>query len=302
MKDIPSQTGKIALVTGANSGIGWHTALELARAGARVLLGVRSTEKGADATNRILAQVPTADLKPYVIDLASLASIHEFVKEIETESRLDLLINNAGVMSVPSRQLTPDGFEIQFGTNFLGPFALTALLFPMLLKSPAPRVTTVSSAAATLGWKKIDFENLQGERSYDPWKSYCQSKLADLIFAVELARRCEQAKLNVVSNAAHPGYVLTNLQSTGKGHSPTFLEKLFARVVGQNAASGALPTLKAATIETGSSGEYFGPKGIFQIRGAPVQIPVPTLALDPSVATRLWDAAERLTQTQFQVI
>ncbi|HEX4157870.1 MAG TPA: SDR family NAD(P)-dependent oxidoreductase, partial [Rhizomicrobium sp.] len=203
--NIPSQRGKVAVVTGANSGIGWHTALELARSGGEVILTARSEEKGRDAVNRIRREVAQADVRAEILDLASLASVRRFAAKIGSEPKLDLLINNAGVMKVPKRELTEDGFERQFATNFLGHFALTGLLLPVLLRAPAPRVTTVSSVAATLELKRIDFKNIQGERGYHPWKAYCQSKLADLMFALELSRRCSAQGLRLLSNAAHPG-------------------------------------------------------------------------------------------------
>src|SRR5450755_3596030 len=179
--DLPSQQGKLAVVTGANSGIGWHTALELARAGCEVILAVRTEAKGLDAVKRIERELPQAKVRAELLDLASLRSVRAFSEKVSSEPKLDLLVNNAGVMSVPRRQTTEDGFELQFGTNFLGPFALTGLLMPALRRASAPRITTVSSGAANMGLKRINFEDLQWERSYGPWKAYCQSKLADLL-------------------------------------------------------------------------------------------------------------------------
>jgi len=204
MADIPSLHGRLAVVTGANSGIGWHTALELARAGSEVILASRTEAKGHDAVDRIRQEVPHAKVRAEVLDLASLRSVQSFAAKIDREAKLDLLINNAGVMSVPTRQVTEDGFELQFGTNFLGPFALTMSLMPALMRAPSPKVTTVSSGAANMGVKKINFGDLQWERSYGPWTAYCQSKLADLMFALELGRRSASASLPLVSNAAHP--------------------------------------------------------------------------------------------------
>ena len=186
LADIPSLQGRLAVVTGANSGIGWHTALELARVGSDVILASRTEAKGRDAVDRIRQQLPQATVRAEVLDLASLRSVQSFAARINREAKLDLLINNAGVMSVPKRQVTEDGFELQFGTNFLGPFALTLSLLPALMRAPSPRVTTVSSSAANMGLKKINFGDLQWERSYGPWTAYCQSKLADLMFAIEL--------------------------------------------------------------------------------------------------------------------
>src|SRR5258708_20110140 len=179
--DIPSLHGRLAVVTGANSGIGWHTALELARAGSEVILATRMEPKGRDAVDRIRQEVPQAKVRAEALDLASLRSVQSFAAKIDREAKLDLFVNNAGVMSVPTRQVTEDGFELQFGTNFLGPFALTMSLMPALMRASSPRVTTVSSGAANMGLKKINSTALQLERSYGPWTAYCQSKLADLM-------------------------------------------------------------------------------------------------------------------------
>ena len=204
--DIPSQTGKTAIVTGANSGIGWNTALELARAGAEVILTARDERKGEDAIRRIHQQLPKAQLRLELLDLASLRSIHAFATRLRNQPTLDLLIHNAGVMSIPRREITEDGFERQFGTNYLGPFALTLFLLPALQRSANPRVTIVSSGAANMGLKKINFDDLQWERSYGPWKAYCQSKLADLLFMTELSRRAAQSNIRLLVTAAHPGW------------------------------------------------------------------------------------------------
>lgn len=176
-RDIPPPNGKLAVITGANSGIGWHTALELARAGSEVILTARTEAKGRDAVERIRQQIPQAKVRFELLDLASLRSVRAFAARVGSEAKLDLLVNNAGVMAVPQRRVTEDGFELQFGTNFLGPFALTVLLMPTLQRAASPRVTTVSSGAANMGLRKINFDDLQWERSYGPWKAYCQSKL-----------------------------------------------------------------------------------------------------------------------------
>ena len=215
--NIPPQTGKLAVVTGANSGIGWHTALELARAGCEVILTARSDSKGKQAVDQIKAAVPLAQVRYEILDLASLRSVRAFAARVGSERKIDLLVNNAGVMAVPQRELTEDGFERQLGTNFLGPFALTLLLMPVLGRSPVARVTTVSSGAANMGLKRINFEDLQWAKSYSLWKAYCQSKLADLLFMLELGKRSAAAGLNLVSNGAHPGFARTNLQTSGPG-------------------------------------------------------------------------------------
>lgn len=299
LRDIPPQDSRLAVVTGANSGIGWYTALELARAGGEVILTVRSQEKGRDAVDRIRQQLPQAKVRAEILDLASVASVRRFASRIGSEPKIDLLINNAGVMRVPRRELTEDGFERQFGTNFLGHFALTGLLMPVLLHAPSPRVTTVSSIAANMGPKRIRFEDLQWERSYDPWAAYCQSKLADLMFALELSRRCLARNLPLLSNAAHPGYSRTNLQTSGPGRPLGLARRLSETIAAQDAAHGALPTLRAATEIGAAPGSYYGPDGFFQLKGDPVVIPIPRPAQDEAAARKLWEVAEGLTGVAF---
>jgi NAD(P)-dependent dehydrogenase (short-subunit alcohol dehydrogenase family) len=293
--DIPSQAGRLAVITGANSGIGWHTALELARAGAEVVLATRSEAKGRDAAERIRQELPEAQVRAEQLNLADLSSVRAFAARLASAPKIDLLINNAGVMSVPTRQLTKDGFELQFGTNFLGPFALTGLLMSGLSRAAAPRVTTLSSGAASMGAKRIVFEDLQGEKKYGPWRAYCQSKLADLIFATELARRSAAAGSALVSNAAHPGYARTNLQRSGPGRSnKIWIERVMEYLMSQDAAAGALPTLRAAT-DAKNSGKYYAPNRMFGLKGQPVAVPIPEVARDEEQAARLWEVAERLT-------
>ncbi len=298
-QQIPSLAGQLAVVTGANSGIGWHTALELARAGARVIVAARSEAKGQEAVSRIEREVPNAAVRAELLDLASLASVREFARKIAEEPRLDLLINNAGVMSVPERRETADGFELQFGTNFLGPFALTGLLLPTLLRAPKPRVTTVSSGAANLGKRRIDFDDLQSQRAYGPWKAYCQSKLADLMFALELGRRSAAAGLPLLSTAAHPGYARTNLQTSGPGREQNALEKFLAKLMSHDAGQGALPTLRAAVTADAKSGDYYAPSKLMQLKGPPVKIALPKPALAEPAAKRLWEVSEELTGVRF---
>jgi NAD(P)-dependent dehydrogenase (short-subunit alcohol dehydrogenase family) len=299
--EIPSLQGTTAIVTGANSGIGWHTALELARAGAGVILASRTAAKGQDAVARIRREVPLATVRMEILDLASLKSVHAFAAAVGGEARLDLLVNNAGVMAVPVRQTTEDGFELQFGTNFLGPFALTGLLLPLLRRAPSPRVTTVSSGAANMGLRKINFDDLQWEKSYGPWKAYCQSKLADLMFALELGRRAAAAGATLLSDAAHPGYARTNLQTTGPGRPLNLLEKAVEWIASQDAAHGALPTLRAATAHDAAPGNYYAPARMFQLNGDPVLVPIPKPALDEAAARQLWDVSERLTGVRWSL-
>ena len=294
-KEIPSMAGKLALVTGANSGIGWHTALELARAGSEVVLAARTEAKGQDAVNRILRQIPQARVRFGLLDLASLDSVQAFAANTEREAKLDLLVNNAGVMAIPKRQVTRDGFEMQFGTNYLGPFALTLLLLPALRRAASPRVTTVSSGAANMGLKRINFDDLQWEKSYGPWKAYCQSKLADLMLMLELGRRCDAAGVSLLSNAAHPGYARTNLQTSGPARQQSAIEKFVASFISQDAAAGALPTLRAATAPDTTSGAYYGPENLFGLKGDPIPIKLPKPARNSEAARKLWEISERLT-------
>jgi NAD(P)-dependent dehydrogenase (short-subunit alcohol dehydrogenase family) len=295
--DIPSQSGRRAIVTGANSGIGFHAALELARSGAEVVVPARTEAKTLDARTRICAQVPGGKVETAILDLADLASVRSFAAS-QVERPLDLLINNAGVMAIPQRELTVDGFERQFGTNYLGPFALTALLLPALLRTEKPRVVTVSSSAAKMG--KIKFDNLQSERSYSPmWGAYAQTKLADLMFAVELQRRIEAAGMTLMSVACHPGYAITNLQSTITGGPMKLLSTLLAPIVSQDAAHGALPTLYAAVSAEAQPGGYYGPDGPLELKGSPVAVPIPSHAKDAAVAKRLWTVSEELTGVRF---
>jgi NAD(P)-dependent dehydrogenase (short-subunit alcohol dehydrogenase family) len=293
---IPSQAGKTALVTGANSGIGYQAALELARHGAHVLLGCRSAAKGQAALDRLLREAPGASAEVVELDVASLASIRKFAAEFAGRGvALDLLINNAGVMALPTRELTEDGFERQFGTNHLGHFALTGLLLPQLLAAAAPRVVTVSSLAHRNG--KIEFDNLQSERSYVPWPTYNNSKLANLLFAKELDRRAKAAGSKLVSIPVHPGIATTSIFANGpgaKGLKPLIL-KIFAPVLTQDDAAGALPTLYAATAPEARGGEYIGPGGLGEFKGAPVVVQPRSNAVDEDVARGLWTASEELT-------
>src|SRR6202046_4262160 len=251
--NIPSQAGRRVLITGANSGIGWEAALELARRGAEIILPARTEAKANDAIARIRAQVPNAKLIAEILDLADLNSVHAFAKrvaEMFPGQSLDLLVNNAGVMAVPTRELTVDGYERQFATNYLGPFALTALLFWSIKPQPGSRIVTVSSGVSNQG--KIEFDNLQSQRRYSPmWQAYAQSKLADLVFQQELQRRLTAMGSPVLSTGAHPRHVVTNLQTRGPGENIPFLMRfgmaILKPLASQDAAHGALPTLFAAT-------------------------------------------------------
>ncbi|RFU41808.1 SDR family NAD(P)-dependent oxidoreductase [Actinomadura logoneensis] len=288
--DIPRLQGRRAVVTGANSGLGHHTALQLARRGAAVTLACRSAERGQAAFDRIRAAVPDADLALLPLDLADLASVRAFARRWADEP-LDILVNNAGVMALPKRT-TADGFEMQFGTNHLGHFALTGLLLPALRAAPAPRVVTVTSGIAWTG--RIRFDDLQSERSYHPWLAYGQSKLANLLFTKELARRVP----DVTSVAAHPGYASTNLQAAGPRMAGHRLRERLAElanvVVAQSAATGALPTLYAAVVPDVTPGACYGPR-LLQYRGTPGKVVTPPQAASIDTARRLWQESEKLT-------
>jgi NAD(P)-dependent dehydrogenase (short-subunit alcohol dehydrogenase family) len=296
IKNMPSQQGKLAVVTGANSGLGYETALALAGAGAEVIVAARSVDKGHQAVARIRAQLPSANVRFDALDLASLPSVAAFSRRlVAAEKPLDLLINNAGVMALAKRQLTADGFEMQFGTNYLGHYALTAQLLPLLRRAPAPRVVSLSSIAHRGG--RIDFDDLQGERRYKPWKAYQQSKLAMLMLALELQRRSDADGWGLMSNAAHPGFARTQLMANGPGDNR--LASLVMPLVSHSAAAGALPTLYAATSPDAKPSGYYGPNGILELKGAVAPSKIMPQALDLAVASRLWDVSAKLTGVTF---
>jgi NAD(P)-dependent dehydrogenase (short-subunit alcohol dehydrogenase family) len=298
--DMPPLAGKVAVVTGATGGLGYETALVLAGAGAEVVLTGRNDAKGSRALEGICARHPDAVISYETLDLASLASVADFAARFAAlHGSLDLLINNAGVMSLPSRQTTADGFEMQFGTNYLGHYALTAHLLPMLRRGSAPRVVNLSSLAHRSG--AIDFDDLQGERTYQPWKAYCQSKLAMLMFAIELQRRSDAAGWGLMSNAAHPGFARTDLIANGPG--ATGLMALASATLGvlfsHSAAAGALPTLFAATSPLAQKAGYYGPGGFYEMKGPPAPAKIMPQAKDAAVAARLWDVSAALTGARF---
>ena len=302
-KNVPDLTGKIALITGANSGLGFETARVLAAKGAHVVMAVRDMVKGEAAAAGIRAACPAASLELRALDLASLASIRACAADfLARHDRLDLQINNAGVMAIPYRK-TADGFEMQFGTNHLGHFALTGLLMPLVRTTPAGRVVTVSSGAHLFG--KIDFDNLNGERSYKKWGAYGQTKLANLLFTYELQRKLEAAGSPVISVAAHPGYASTNLQAVGpEMEGSTFGRQtawLGNRLFAQSAAMGALPTVCAAACANARGGDYFGPSGFLGQRGFPKKVLSSTRSHDRAAAARLWTISEQLTGVAFSL-
>ncbi len=297
--DIPSQNGKRVVVTGTG-GLGYETALALAQRGADVVLAGRNPAKGRASVQKIAARVPGALIRFARLDLASLSSIAQCAKELLAEGRpIDILVNNAAVMSLPNRQLTEDGFEMQFGTNHLGHFALTARLLPLLRQAPRPRVVTVSSQAHRFG--AIRFDNLQAEKRYNHWTAYGQSKLANLLFTFELQRRSDAHGWGLMSNAAHPGYARTDLiaNSGQKGLLQKLSIMLLQPIASHSAAEGAWPTLLAATSPEAVNGGYYGPNGFFELYGPPVPAGTTPQARDETVAKRLWEVSERLTGIQW---
>jgi NAD(P)-dependent dehydrogenase (short-subunit alcohol dehydrogenase family) len=295
---VPDQTGKLAVVTGANSGTGKEAAKRLAAAGARVVLAVRTVAKGEAARAEILAEHPDAQLEVRRIDLADLESVREFADGlIADESHLDLLVNNAGVMTPPSRFTTKDGFELQFGSNFLGPFALTLRLLPLVLAAPAPRIATMSSGAANFG--RIQYDDLQWERRYRPTPAYAQSKLADLMMSNHLAQLAADRGWSLLSVAAHPGYTRTNLQtagaSLGPGKPPLYARLAMRLIPSQDVEIGTEPLLFAATSPEAGPGAYYGPAGTFGLVGPTKLVQAPKSSLDRESNARLWSVAEDLT-------
>ncbi|WP_123666131.1 oxidoreductase [Actinocorallia herbida] len=286
--DIPDQTGRTFVVTGANSGLGLETARRLAEHGAQVIMTARDPEKGRAAAAGLPGSVEVRTL-----DLADLESVARFAAGVE---RADVLVNNAGVMMTP-RRATAQGFELQLGTNHLGHFALTALLYPVLAAGSAPRVVTVSSGLHRRG--RIDFDDLGAERSYSPTRAYAQSKFANVLFALELDRRLRAAGSPAISVLAHPGYTATNLQTSG----PTGLLSLGGRIgnllLAQHVRMGALDQLYAATAPGVQSGEFYGPANLSESRGHPKLVRPVRSATDPDTARRLWEVSEKLTGVPF---
>ena len=299
--DIPALGGKTVVVTGGNSGIGFEAARQMARKGAHVILACRDTGRAADALEQIRTLHPSASVEAMQLDLASLESVHRFARDFAAKSvPLDVLCNNAGVMAIP-RRTTAEGFEMQIGTNHLGHFALTGLLLEPLLAAPAARVVNVSSTAHKPG--RIDFDDLQGEKSYRKWMAYAQSKLANLLFTYELQRRLEAAGARAVSVACHPGYSATNLQAVGPQMSGSRvaarLMDLGNRFFSQPAAMGALPTLYAATSPDARGGDYIGPDGFMENYGHPRKTSSTARSHDRAVASRLWEVSEQLTSVRY---
>jgi NAD(P)-dependent dehydrogenase (short-subunit alcohol dehydrogenase family) len=309
---IPDQTGRRVMITGANSGVGYSAALELARAGATVVLAVRDKARGDAAAARIRAEIPAANIEVGILDLASLDSVRGFaLRELARNLPLDLLIDNAGVMAPPRRLETADGFELQFGTNVIGHFALTGLLYPAIERAvthsharapQTPRIVFVASIAHKRG--SIHFADLQSNRSYHPMQSYAQTKLADLMLAFELDRRLKAAGSPILSVAAHPGVARTNLFIAGD-YNPVerALRRFGSVVIGtllNSDAEGALPTIYAAVAPEARAAGYYGPRGWNEMRGGDVgDAQVAAQAKDTAVAARLWRVCEELSGVSF---
>ena len=295
--DVPDQSGRVAIVTGANSGLGFDTAAVLADKGAHVVLAVRNLDKGNQAADRIKTKSPNAVIAVQELDLTSLESVRKAADELRsTHPRIDLLINNAGVMYVPTRETTQDGFEMQFGTNHLGHFALTGQLLDNILPVEGSRVVTVSSFGHRI-LARIHFDDLQLERKYNRVEAYGQSKLANLLFTYELQRRFKLKGDPTVALAAHPGFADTELMR----HLPGFIPDFFWRPFAQPTDMGALPTLRAATDPGAQGGQYYGPDGIGEVQGSPKAVESSKQSHNEDLQRRLWMVSEELTGVTFPV-
>ncbi|MDP7724222.1 SDR family oxidoreductase [Mycobacterium sp. TY814] len=305
---VPDLSGKLAVVTGSNSGLGFGLAKRLAAAGADVVMAIRNQAKGEAAIEEIRKTVPDASLTIKSLDLSSLASVAALGAQLNTDGRpIDILINNAGVMTPPERDTTADGFELQFGSNHLGHFALTGHVLPLLRATPAPRVVSLSSIAARRG--RIHFDDLQFEKSYASMSAYGQSKLAMLMFARELDRRSRRGGWGIMSNAAHPGLTKTNLQISGPSHGrdkPALMQRLYttswkyAPFLWQEIDEGILPVLYAAVTPGAEGGAFYGPRGFYEAAGGGVtEAKVPVRAANDDDCKRLWEISERLTGVSY---
>ena len=305
---VPDLSGKLAVITGSNSGLGFGLARRLSAAGADVVMAIRNRAKGEAAIDEIRATVPDAKLTIKPLDLSSLAGVAALGEQLNAYGRpIDILINNAGVMTPPKRDTTTDGFELQFGSNHLGHFALTAHLMPLLRAADSPRVVSLSSLAARQG--RIHFDDPQFEKSYTPGQAYGQSKLAVLMFARELDRRSKEAGWGILSDAAHPGLTKTNLQISGPSHGrskPSTMEQLYklswrlTPFLWQEIDEGILPALYAATSPQAEGGAFYGPHGIYEAAGGGVATAkVPARARNDADCRRLWDISEKLTGVSY---
>ncbi len=299
IENMPDLTGKIVVVTGANSGLGFETASAFAQKGAQVILASRNVAKAKTAVAQIEKQAPNAVTEIIQLDLSNLASIHQFAAEFNgRHHKCDILVNNAGVMALPYQQ-TAAGFEMQFGVNHLGHFALTGLLLERLLAAGNGRVVTVSSSAHRSG--KMDFGNLNGEKSYQRWSAYSQSKLANLLFAYECQRKLEEAGKKVLSVGTHPGYAATNLQHIEGERLQNWLLKLTNIFLSQSQAMGALPILYAATAPDVQGCDYIGPSGLMNMRGYPTKERSSKASYNTDAARKLWAISEELTNVSYEL-
>ena len=299
--DIPDQSERTVLITGANSGIGFEAARAMAQHGATVVMGCRNKERAADALSSIEATNPTGPVEVLEMDLSDLASVRDAASSfVAKHDRLDILVNNAGLMATP-RQRTADGFEMQFGVNHLGHFALTGHLIDVLTESGPSRIVSVSSLGHRLG--KMKFDDLNADQSYSPWPAYFQSKLANLLFTRELQRRLSQTERDIIAVAAHPGVSRTNLGSESPGGVLSKLmavtRPMFERLGAQSAQMGALPTLRAAVDPSANGGDYYGPNGFGEQRGNPKKVDMSSRAKSDSDARKLWDISEQLTAVTY---
>lgn len=292
-ENIPNQNGRVVIVTGSSSGIGYETARVLAEKQATVIIAVRNLEKGNAAADKIKSGIKDADLRILELDLANLESVKNFAENFKKNySQLDLLINNAGVM-IPPYSKTADGFELQFGTNHLGHFALTGQLLELLINTKSARIVNVSSSAHKTG--SINFDDLNWEkRSYSGWKAYGDSKIANIYFTRELDKKLKENHLDLITTASHPGWTATELQRNSG--IVEFLNKFFA----QDISMGALPTLRAAIEKDLTGAEYFGPNGFMELRGYPVEVETNKLSKDEAIAKKLWEVSEELTGVKFE--
>jgi hypothetical protein len=302
-EDIPDLAGSVALVTGGNSGLGFETVKTLAGKHAHVILACRDITKGNVARDQIYQQTPDASIEVMPLDLASLASIRQFAEAFKlNHNQLHVLINNAGVMATP-RQTTVDGFELQFGTNHLGHFALTGLLLEVLLKTPNSRVVSVSSIAEQMG--RINLDDLMGEKSYERWIAYSQSKLANVLFAYELHRKLNKMQASTISLAAHPGVAATNLRTKLLTRETPLLHRLqgyFWEVISQSVEISVLPQLYAATAPHVNGGEFYGPAGFLQRTGYPKKLRSSRRSYDEALAKQLWVVSEELTEGAYKIL
>ena len=300
--NIPDLTGRVALVTGGNSGLGLETVKALAGNHAHVVLACRDTAKGNTARDQVCQQMPDSSIEVMSLDLASLASIRQFAESFKlNHEQLHILVNNAGVMATPY-QTTVDGFELQLGTNHLGHFALTGLLLDVLLNTPNSRVVALSSVAEQMG--RINFDDLMSEKSYERWTAYGQSKLANVLFAYELQRKLAAADMSTISLAVHPGVTATNLRTKLMTRETPMLHRVqgyFWEIISQSVEMGVLPQLYAATVPDVKGGEFYAPGGFLQRSGYPKKIHSSRRSYDENLAKQLWAVSEELTSVEYEV-